>query len=272
MKSVGGNTKLFQMLKTNLIFSPLDGSTQVYVSDHDGAKNGEPQSDDEEEEKEETGEEEERSGVLTPPATVTSSPHMQQLEVSPRALDLVTIPEHVSPMVTSSSFQMPTDLNFTNPAQNPTEFTCTQPEMSHTVQPLTTSMLTPNHNQFLDPASFGEPGPANHLQAVGVHDPSHTPSTPSTPSFTGWSPSFQQNMFSPVVYPGSVDRQMSSHMVYPYGQFSSPQNMAPTFAMPEASRSQEFDVTNMYHLPFRTGSLSHPHVLPRRNSEAEHRM
>lgn len=202
---------------------------------------------------------------MTPPQSVSSSPHMHQLETSQSPIDVVSMPQHVSPLATTSSFQMPAELNFTNPGQQTPDFVSTQPEfgrrnLAHT--PIAGPLLTPTHNQFMEPSQFTETSPTNHLHTVS---PAHAQADPSV-SFTGWSPTFQQNMFSPVDYNGA-GRQMPHHMVYPsYGPYSS-QDVSQTFAVPEVSRPRDYDMANMYnHLPFRTGSLSHPHIAHRRDS------
>lgn len=230
-----------------------DGTTQVFVTDHDGARRGEDESDDEADPK-----------VLTPPQSATSSPQMQQLEASQSPLDVAGMPPHVSPLETTSSFQMPTDLGFTNPGQRTPEFVSSQPEFHRNLAntPLAGPLLTPTHNQFMDPSQFAETSPADHLHAVS---PAHAQADPSA-SFTGWSPAFQQNMFSPVDYTNGAGRQMPHQMVYPsYGPYSSPQDVPPPFAVPDLSRPRDYDIANMYSLPFRTGSLSHPHIVHRRD-------
>ncbi|RAO71754.1 uncharacterized protein BHQ10_007766 [Talaromyces amestolkiae] len=173
----------------------IDGTTQVYVTDHDGARRGEDESDDDSDPK-----------VITPPQSVTSSPQMQQLEASQSPLEVTSIPQHVSPLETTSGFQMPPDLSFANPGQRTPEYISTQPEfhrnLAHT--PLAGPLLTPTHNQFMDHSQFAETSPTNHLHAVG---PTHAQADPSAP-FTGWSPAFQQNMFSPVDYTNGAGRQI----------------------------------------------------------------
>ncbi|GAM36073.1 hypothetical protein TCE0_018r04877 [Talaromyces pinophilus] len=230
----------------------IDGTTQVYVTDHDGARRGEVESEDESEPK-----------VMTPPQSVSSSPRMQHLEASQSPLDVASMPQHVSPLETSSVFQMPAELSFANPGQRTPEFVSTQPELGHrnlANTPLAGPLLSPTHNQFMEPAPFAETSPTDHLHAGPAQ-------AQADPSFTGWSPAFQQNMFSPVDYSNGAGRQMPPHMVYPsYGPYSSPQEVPQTFTVPEISRPRDYDMANMYNLPFRTGSLSHPHIVHRRDS------
>ncbi|EEA24396.1 hypothetical protein TMatcc_007488 [Talaromyces marneffei ATCC 18224] len=233
----------------------IDGSTQVYVTDHDGARKEEPESDDEGESK-----------VMTPPRTASSSPQMEHVEGSQSPLDVTSIPQHISPLETTSSFQMPAELNFTNSGQRTPEFVSTQPEFGHgnlANAPIAGPLLTPTHNEFIDHSQFAEASPTNHLHAVS---PAHAQADPSA-SFTGWSPAFQQTMFSPVDFSNGAGRQMPPHMVYPsYGPYSSPQEVPQTFTVPELSRPRDYDMANMYNLPFRTGSLSHPHIVHHRDS------
>ncbi|EED18145.1 hypothetical protein TSTA_119090 [Talaromyces stipitatus ATCC 10500] len=236
----------------------IDGTTQVFVSDHAGARRGEPESEDEGE-----------SEVITPPETVASSPQAQPLDSSQQQspLDVASIPQHISPLETTSSFQIPTELSFSNSEHQTPEFGSSQPELGHrslVSTPIAGPLLTPTHNQFMDHSPFAEPSPTSQLHAVG-QDPAHVQANPST-SFTSWSPAYQQNMFSPVDYSNGASRQMPPHMAYTsYAQYSPPQDAPPIFAMPELARPRDYDV-NMYNLPFRTGSLSHPHILHRRGS------
>lgn len=158
------------------------------------------------------------------------------------------MPQHASPPETTSSFQMPAELSFTNSEQRTPEFVSTQPEFGHgnsASTPLAGPLLNPTHNQFVEPSPFPETSPTNHLRAVSsVH-------AQADPAFTGWSPAFQQNMFSPVNYSNGAGRQMPPRMVYPsYGPYSSPQGVPQPFAIPERPLRD-----------FRTCSLSHPHTV-----------
>jgi hypothetical protein len=193
---------------------------------------------------------------------------MQHLEASQSPLDVANMRQHVSPLETTSSFHMPAELNFTNPGQRTPEFVSTQPDFGHrnlANTPIVGPLLTPTHNQFMDPSPFTETSPTNHLHAIN-QGPAQAQADPSA-SFTGWSPAFQQNMFSPVEYSNGTGRQMPPHMMYPsYGPYSSPQDAPQTFAVPELSRPRDYDMANMYNLPFRTGSLSHPYIVHRRDS------
>lgn len=203
---------------------------------------------------------------MTPPQSTSSSPQMRHIEVSQSPLDVASMPQHVSPLETTSSFQMPAELSFTNPGQRTPEFVSTQPEFGHrnlANTPLAGPLLTPTHNQFMEPSPFTEASPTNNLHTIS---PAHAQAD-SSASFTGWSPAFQQNMFSPVDYSNGAGRQMPPQMVYPsYGTYSSPQEVPQPFAVPEISRPRDYDMANMYNLPFRTGSLSHPHIVHRHDS------
>jgi hypothetical protein len=240
----------------------IDGTTQIYVTDHDGARRGQPESDDE-------GENEGETEVMTPPDSGASSPQPQHLEASQSPLDVASMPQHVSPLEATSNFHISAELSFTNPGQRTPEFRSTQPEFGHrnlASTPIAGPLLTPTHNQFMDPSPFAETTPTNHLHSVS-QDPAHAQANQS-PSFAGWSPAFQQTMFSPVDYGNGAGRQIPPHMVYPpYGPYSPPQDVPQTFAVPELSRPRDYDMENMYSLPFRTGSLSHPHIVHRRDSD-----
>lgn len=191
---------------------------------------------------------------------------MQQLEASQGPLEVTGMPQHVSPLETTSGFQMPTNLSFASPGQRTPEYIATQPEFHRNLAntPISGPLLTPTHNQFMDHSQFAETSPTNHLHAVG---PAHAQADPSA-AFTGWSPAFQQNMFSPVDYTNGAGRQIPPHMVYPsYSSFSSPQDVAQPYAVRELQRTRDYDMANMYNLPFRTGSLSHPHIVHHRDSD-----
>lgn len=236
----------------------IDGTTQVYVTDHNGARRGEVESEDESE----------APKVMTPPHSASASPRMQQLETSQSPLDVASTSQHVSPLETTTSFPMAAELSFTNPAHRTPEFVSTQSDFGHRNldnTPMAGPMLTPTQTHFMEHPQFAETGQANHLHAVS---PAHAHVDPSA-SFTGWSPAFQQNMFAPVDYNNVSDRQLQPHMVYPsYGAYaaSSPQGVHQNYAVPEMARPRDYDITNLYNLPFRTGSLSHPHIMHRHDS------
>jgi hypothetical protein len=159
---------------------------------------------------------------------------------------------------------MPAELSFRNPGQRKPEFVSAQPEFGHrnlANTPIAGPLLTPTHNQIIEPSQFAETSPTNYLHAIGP------PHAQADPSFTGWSPAFQQNMSLPVEYSTGASRQMPPHMVYPsFGSYYSPQDVSQTFAVPELSRPRDYGMGNMYSPPFRTGSLSHPYIAHRRDS------
>ncbi|EED19716.1 kinesin, putative [Talaromyces stipitatus ATCC 10500] len=234
----------------------IDGTTQVYVTDYDRDRRGEPESDDEGE----------TSKVIPPPASAGSSPQIQHLEASQGPLDVASMPQYVSPLETTSSFQMPAELGFTIPGQRTQEFVSTQSEFGHLnfANTLITGPLpTPTHNQFMDHSQFAEISPTNHLLAVS---PAHAQANPSA-SFPVWSSASQQNIYSPVDYSNKAGRQMPPHMVYSsYRPYSSLQDVPQTISVPEFSRPPDYDMANMNSLSFRTGSLSQPHIVHHRNS------
>lgn len=218
--------------------------------DHEGAKRREPDSDDE------------QSKMPTPPESPDKG--LQDDEPSPSEMNIM--PQHGLPMDTTSNFQMAPELSFTGQGQQTPEFRSSQPEMSHRSlagTPITGPILTPVANQFMDHSQFTESPSAEQMQSTN-QTPVHAQAEPSA-SFTDWAPTFQQNIFSPVDYHGA-GRQVHPQMAYPtYPTYPSShaQDISSTYTVPDLARSREADLMNMANLPFRTGTLSHPHVVHR---------
>jgi hypothetical protein len=222
------------------------------VTDHEGAKRREPDSEDEQD-----------SGIITPPGSSDGT-----LPDDPQSPTEVTgMLHHGLPLDnTTPSFQMPLDLSFTSQGQPTPEFRSPHPEMSH--RSLSTThrsgpILTPTTNQFIDHSQFVNSTSAEQMHAISQTSAHVQPEAPV--HFADWSPAFQQNMFSPVDFHGA-NRQISSQMAYPsYTTYPSPQaqDISSAYTVPDLTRSRDVDMMNMISLPFRTGSLSHPHVLHR---------
>jgi hypothetical protein len=213
----------------------IDATTVIYVVDHEGAKKKEPGSDCEDEL------EEEAEDSKTPPGT----PRTQ-------------VSHDASPV---DIFQMPPDLNFGSP-DGQIHFQSSQPDIGHQClatasTPIPAPVMTPTANQFMHHSPF--PSPTSQEQMQSISHPIQ-PQMNTQNSFSAWSPAFNQNMFTPVDYTG-VNRQQ---MAYPaYAVCPTPAQPVPSpHTIPDIDRSQ-FHMMDMGSLPFRTGSLNHPNLLPR---------
>lgn len=210
-----------------------DATTVIYVVDHEGAKKKEAESDDElEDELEES---------KTPP----ESPNVQTSH-------------NASPIET---FQMPPDLNFGTP-EGQIQFQSPQPDIGHqclatATTSIPTPVMTPTANQFMHHSPFPSPTSQEHMQPMNHPVQPHMN---TQNSFSGWSPAFNQNLFAPVDYSG-VNRQQMAYPAYTVCA-APPSHPIPSHTLPDLDRSQ-LDMMAMENLPFRTGSLSHPNVLPR---------
>lgn len=100
------------------------------------------------------------------------------------------------------------------------------------------------------------------------------PPQQSPTQFSGWSPSFQQNMFSPMDYSGGSSRTVQQQM--PYSSYTifptTPSQEVPaTHSLPDlhGARAQaQMDVMAM-NAPFQNSSMTHPHAVPRHDASAE---
>ncbi|OKL63640.1 hypothetical protein UA08_00266 [Talaromyces atroroseus] len=197
----------------------VDETARISVTDHEGAKRREPESDDEQ-----------VSGVLTPPES--SDEPLPDDPQSPSEM-AAGMPQHGLQLDnTAPGYQMAPDLSFTSQGQPTPDFRSSQPEMirrSLSTTHITGAILTPTHNQFMDHSQFTTSTPAEQMQAISQTS-AHAQAEASI-SFADWSPAFQQNMFSPVDFHGA-SRQVTSQIAYPaYTTYPSPhaQEMSPTY-------------------------------------------
>lgn len=188
------------------------------------------------------------AGLLTPTSSVE-----QSVVPLTTPIDTMTVPTGRS---LPGSFSMPEPLSFEAPRHDrpyyatPPHYTdsFSQPMLS---TPVTAEMISPHD--------------------MSVFDYSQTPFHTSTPDhqrtvpgqYDTWTPTFRQNLFSPVDYSAP-----------PTSQAVHPPSM--TYHMPMASPAQLHDMSHSHPhhgqspmdsmnpraLPFRTGSLGHPHGLP----------
>lgn len=231
----------------------VDATARIYVTDHEGAKKGEPESDDEQ-----------VNGQPTPPES------SDEAQPSPR--ELSGMPQHSLSLETPSAFQMHPDMSFTSHGQPAPEFQTSQPELSQQAlvsTPMGGSILTPTTNQFIDHHQFTAPTSPDQIHAVSQSSGHMHTEQPA--SFAEWSPSFQQHMFSPVQFHGDSRQVAPPQMTFStYPAYPSPHShdVSPSYQIPDLSRSREVEMMHMVSLPFRTGSLSHPHVLHRPDGSA----
>ncbi|QKX61085.1 uncharacterized protein TRUGW13939_08231 [Talaromyces rugulosus] len=236
---VGMLDELFRVrkLEESFVRQEVDATTVIYVVDHEGAKKKEPGSDCEDEFEEEV------EDSKTPPGT----PHIQAShDTSP--VDI---------------FQMPPDLNFGSP-DGQIQFQSSQPDIGHQClatasTPIPAPVMTPTANQFMHHSS-PFPSPTSQEQMQSIHHPIQ-PQMNTQSSFSAWSPAFNQSMFTPVDYTG-VNRQQMGYPAYTVCPTPPAHQVPSPHTIPDVDRSQ-FHMMNMGSLPFRTGSLNHPNLLPR---------
>lgn len=185
----------------------------------------------------------------------------------------------------TSMFSMPSTLSFED-----------QPRQSHAFQSPQSGAKTEYQDSFSQPLARTPTGmtvvsPASHrgfdymthqsFTSSASEEPIRPMNQPAMPpqqsptQFGGWSPSFQQNMFSPIDYSGGSSRPVQQQMPYPSYPIFPPtpsQEVPETHSLPadlHGARSQsQMDVMAM-NAPFRTGSMAHPHAVPRPDAGAE---
>ncbi|KAJ5182869.1 hypothetical protein N7492_000485 [Penicillium capsulatum] len=182
-------------------------------------------------------------GLLTPTSSVE-----QVVAPLTTPIDTLSVPAGRS---LPGSFSMPEPLTFDGPRHD-RPYYATPPHYDSFSQPM---LSTPVTAEMVSPHD------------VSVFDYSQPPFASSTPDhqraapghYDSWTPTFRQNIFSPVDYSGTPTTQA----VHPSSMY-----------MPMASPAQLHDMSHPHHvqspmdsmnpraLPFRTGSLGHPHGLP----------
>ncbi|KAJ5576019.1 hypothetical protein N7535_002945 [Penicillium sp. DV-2018c] len=162
--------------------------------------------------------------------------------------------EHVSAMTTPvdtipssrsypGSFSMAEPLTFENPPRQDRGYYATPPQYTDSFSqpmlsaPVTAEMISPHDVSAFDysPHSSFTSSTTDHSRtAAGAH-------------YDPWTPSFRQNIFSPVDYTSPATSQGVSQP-------------SMTYQMPMAPHYQShMDSLAQRDLPFRTGSLGHPH-------------
>jgi hypothetical protein len=178
-------------------------------------------------------------------------------------------------------FQMAPTLGFEDQSRQSHTFHSPQPSSkaeysdSFSSQPL---IRTPTAATVISPTSHRsfdfvaqQPFVSSEEQMRPLSQPTIHPQP--SPQFDGWSSPYQQNMFNPIDYSGAASRTIHQQVSYP------PFTIYPTtpshdvhgaHSLPElhGARSQHpLDVMTL-NPPFRTGSLSHPHMVSRHDATA----
>lgn len=174
-------------------------------------------------------------GLMTPMSSV--DPHVAAL----------TTP--VEPLQSSrslpGSFSMPEPLTFENTTRQDRPYYATPPQFTDSFSqsmlstPVTTEMISPHDVSVFDYSSHNSftSSTSDHQRGAGHYDP--------------WTaPSFRQNMFGSVDYAPTTTQALSQPSVaYP-------------MPMPPQMHDMHHTSIDQRSLPFRTGSLSHPHPHP----------
>ncbi|KAL1967687.1 hypothetical protein VTN77DRAFT_2944 [Rasamsonia byssochlamydoides] len=275
-------------LEERLERQEVDPTTVIYVvnrdpglkndKDSDGCSDSDPQGD-------QVDHEDIEEGLLTPLSSAgqTSAPLTT-------TVDPLSAPQQARSVAMATDrnqmFQMAPTLGFedqprqSHAFQSPQSSVKTEYQDNFSSQPLTRTptgmtVISPcSHRGFDYMAQQSFVSSASEEQIRPLNQPAMQPQQSPT-QFSGWSPSYQQNMFSPIEYSGGSNRTIQQHMPYPqYTMFPpTPSQEVPGphgLPDPHGARAQApLDVMTMNPPPFRTGSLGHPHVVPRPDAGAE---
>lgn len=197
------------------------------------------------------GDEDEESAEV-PSATIEVPEHVEDGLLTPTssveqaAAPLTTPIDNVGRSV-PGNYSMPEPLSFEGPGRQDRAYYATPPQYSDSFSqpmlstPVSSEMISPHDISVFDyssQTSFPTSTPEHQRTAPGQYD--------------AWStPTFRQNIFSPVDYSAP-----------PSSQGLPPPSMS--YPMPMTSPAQLHDMDSMSQraLPFRTGSLGHPHGMP----------
>lgn len=228
------------MVSTNI---PPDGNMVVYVQNRGPSPKGEDEDEDSNELPTISAPEHIEDGLLTPTSSV-------EQVAAPLTTPIDTMPlSHGRSL--PGSFSMGEPLSFEAPRHDRPYYT-TPPQYTDSYSqamlstPVSAEMISPHEVSVFDYSTqnpYPTSTPDQHRTAPGQYD--------------AWTPTFRQNIFSPVDYSAPPTSQGLPPPAMPYH-------------MPMASPAQMHD---MHHaqspldmsqrtLPFRTGSLGHPHGLP----------
>ncbi|KAJ5099537.1 hypothetical protein N7532_006538 [Penicillium argentinense] len=269
LKEVAGDTKrslkhpshigiIFEILRVRKMEEryergEVDGNTLVYVENRGPSPKGDGDGDEEED----SGDvpalpanfdaaERIEEGLLTPSSTVEQAPATLTTPID-------NMPVGMPPRSLPGGFSLGEPLTFEG--RQDRHFYATPPQYTDSFSqgmlstPIATEMLSPHEVPVFDYPQNGFP--------------SSTPDQPRGPGYDSWStPSFRQNIFGPVDYKVDYSAPPSSqplpHTSMPYGMPMAPPHM---HEMSPHAQSPVDPATGRA-LPFRTGSLGHPHGLP----------
>ncbi|KAJ5833525.1 hypothetical protein N7474_001836 [Penicillium riverlandense] len=184
-------------------------------------------------------------GLLTPASSV------EQVS-APLATQIDTMSSRHIPGSDRHLFSVPEPLNFESAGRQDRAFYTTPPHYADSFSsqamlstPVSAEMISPHETSVFDyPASNPFPNSTPELQRTGQYD-----------SWT--TPTFRQNIFSPIDYgtPGSGHALPPPAMPYHM-------SMASPAQLHDMSSHHAHAPMDQRALPFRTGSLGHPHGLP----------
>lgn len=228
----------------NILIFYADASMVVYVMNRGPS----PKGDDEEESNDTT---------TLPVPTLEAPEHIEEGLLTPTSsIEHVTAPlttplDPLSMAPTRSlptSFSLSQPLSFDGPRQDRPYYT-TPPQYTDSFsQPM---LSTPVTAEMISP----------HDVSVFDYSTSHGfPTSTADQKFDGWAPTFRQNLFSPVDYnaPAGTHGLPQPPMHY-HMSMASP---AQLHDMSHPHTQSPLDPMSQRTLPFRTGSLGHPHGLP----------
>ncbi|KAJ9268401.1 hypothetical protein DTO212C5_5553 [Paecilomyces variotii] len=229
-------------------------------------------------------------GLLTP---MSSAEQARGPLTSP--VDQITVAPHSQPVHVSDErgrlFQMPAaPLQFDEQSRHPPTFPSPTTriksgyadEFSQTVSRTSASstVVSPSDQtgfEYLAQTSFNSTTSEEQMRQHNSSLPSQQPPT----HFDAWSPNFQQNMFNPVNYNATPNQALQQHsMQYPLSMLptSHPHEVSPHLShighsLPDlhgARARAQFETMSLNPPAFRTGSLSHPHVVQTPNGDQSH--
>ncbi|OKP00905.1 hypothetical protein PENSUB_7486 [Penicillium subrubescens] len=222
----------------------VDANIVVYVMNRGPS----PKGDDEEESNETTT-------ISSMPTVEVPEPIEEGLLTPTSSIEQITAPlttpiDTMAMVPTRSlptSFSIPQPLSFDGPRQDrsyyatPPHYTdsFSQPMLS---APVTAEMISPHDISVFD------------------YPTSHFPTSTPDQKFDGWAPTFRQTLFSPVDYNApSVTHGLPQPGMQYHMPMASP---AQLHDMSHPHAHSPMDAMSQRALPFRTGSLGHPHELP----------
>ncbi|KAJ5958584.1 uncharacterized protein N7479_005734 [Penicillium vulpinum] len=200
---------------------------------------------------------EEDDSADAPSVSIEEPEHLNQGLMTPissfdQATTSLTTPIDNIPSARSlpGSFSMAEPLNFEHPTRHERPYYATPPQYTESFSqpmlsaPVTAEMIGPHDVSAFDYSNTFQNSTPDHSRAgVAGH-------------YETWTPSFRQNVFTPVDYPTPATSQgmHQPSMTYQMPMVSHMQDMSH-----HHSQQSQMDSLHQRSLPFRTGSLGHPH-------------